>query len=135
MVKTTRQATGRLGENLAAEYLQQQGYCILARNVRTAYGEIDLVAQQEISGLQAGPHASGQVLVFVEVKTRRSQSFGLPEESVTSAKIAHMQAAAQAYLQANPELDGDWRLDVIAVRLDRQQDKLLEIVHFENVIP
>lgn len=135
MTNTTRQATGRLGENLATEYLQQQGYCVLARNVRTAYGEIDLVAQQQVADIAAGLQSTSQVLVFVEVKTRRSQSFGLPEESVTSAKIAHMQAAAQAYLQANPELDGDWRLDVIAVRLDRQQDKLLEIVHFENVIP
>lgn len=135
MASATRQATGRLGEDLATEYLQQQGYRILARNARTSYGEIDLVAQQQIPGLQADSHSSGQVLVFVEVKTRRSQSFGLPEESVTSAKRAHMQAAAQAYLQANPELYGDWRLDVIAVRLDRQHDKLLEIVHFENVIP
>lgn len=135
MTQTTRQATGQLGENLAAEYLQQQGYCILARNFRTAYGEIDLVAQQQVADIAAGLQSSSQVLVFVEVKTRRSQSFGLPEESITTVKKAHMQAAAQAYLQANPELDGDWRLDVIAVRLDRQQDKLLEIVHFENVIP
>ena len=135
MAGTTRQATGQLGENFAAAYLQQQGDRILARNARTPYGEIDLVAQQEISRLQANPHSSGQTLVFVEVKTRRSQSFGLPEESITAAKRAHMQAAAQAYLQANPELDGDWRLDVIAVRLNRQQDQLMEIVHFENIIP
>lgn len=135
MASTNRQATGRLGENLAAEYLQQQGYRLLARNVRTPYGEIDLVAQQQVADIAAGLQSSSQVLVFVEVKTRRTQSFGLPEESITATKKAHMQAAAQAYLQANPELDGDWRLDVIAVHLDRRQDMLKEIVHFENIIP
>ncbi len=128
---TTRQATGRLGEGLAAEYLQRQGYRVLERNVRTAYGEIDLVVLQESPG-QSTPEAT---LVFVEVKTRRTQRFGLPEESITVAKKAHMQAAAQAYLQGHPDLDKDWRLDVIAVRLDRQEDTLKEIVHFENVLP
>jgi len=61
-MSTSRQALGQWGESLAAHYLQQRGYTILARNVRTAYGEIDLVARQ------LEPPAA--VTVFVEVKTR-----------------------------------------------------------------
>ncbi len=133
MPSTSRQITGRLGERLAAEYLLQCGYQILARNVRTAYGEIDLIALQETSSRLENSYSAGKVLVFVEVKTRRSGGFGLPEESITASKKAHMLAAAQAYLQTNPELDGDWRLDVIAVRLSKLQEA--EIVHFESIVP
>ncbi len=115
-----RQTLGRWGENLAAQYLQQKGYTILAQNARTAYGEIDLVAQQN------------EALVFVEVKTRTSAAFGLPEAAITPRKQAHMLAAAQAYLQAQPELDADWRIDVIAIR--RRKNQPPEIVHFENAL-
>ena len=119
-----RQALGRWGEQLAAEYLEAQGYAVLARNVRTGYGEIDLVARQD--GVAA-------VTVFAEVKTRRSGTFGLPEQSVTAAKQAHMAAAAQAYMLSHPELTGEWRLDVIAIRGAPGQANP-EIIHFENAI-
>lgn len=113
-----RQSLGRWGETQAARYLERKGYVILARNVRTPYGEIDLVAQD------------GGMIVFVEVKTRRSNRFGWPEEAVTHAKQEHLLAAAEDYLSAHPELDGDWRFDVIAIRQLRS-GKPLEIVHFE----
>lgn len=116
-----RQALGRWGEAQAAEYLGRQGYLVLERNVRTAYGEIDLVARQ------------GAVLVFVEVKTRSSTAFGLPEASVTPRKQAHMLAAAQAYLQAHPDLQGDWRVDVVAIQR-RRGGQIPEIAHFENAL-
>lgn len=72
-----RQLLGRWGEDLAAEYLIERGYTILERNVRTRYGEIDLVAQlaEESISLSDSP-----VTVFVEVKIRSTRSFGLPEE-------------------------------------------------------
>jgi putative endonuclease len=117
----TRQALGRWGEAQAAEYLAQQGYIVLERNVRTTYGEIDLVARQ------------GTVLVFVEVKTRASTAFGLPEASVTPRKQAHMLAAAEAYLQAHPDLQGDWRIDVVAIQRLRS-GRNPEIAHFENAL-
>jgi putative endonuclease len=117
----TRQALGRWGEAQAAEYLNQRGYIILERNVRTTYGEIDLVARQ------------GTVLVFVEVKTRASTAFGLPETSVTPRKQAHMLAAAEAYLQSHPDLQGDWRVDVIAIQRLRS-GRNPEIAHFENAL-
>jgi putative endonuclease len=123
-MSTSRQILGRWGENLAADYLQQRGYAILAQNVRTPYGELDLVARQETAG--------SRVTVFVEVKTRRSDAFGLPETAITPQKQAHLLAAAQSFLQTHPELDGDWRIDVMAIRRTTARD--VEIVHFENAV-
>jgi putative endonuclease len=128
-----RQSLGRWGENLAAEYLANQGYTIIERNFRTPYGELDLVARQIIAD-QSIDIASGfaVVTVFVEVKTRSSLTYGLPEESVTPRKQAHLLNAANSYIQAHPELGGDWRIDVIAIQ--RYPDKQPEITHFENVL-
>ncbi len=94
---------GQRGEALASRALVERGAQILARNVRTPYGELDLVARQ------------GGVLVFVEVKARTSRSFGLPEESLTATKQAHLIASAQHYLAVNDLLEADWRIDVVAI--------------------
>jgi putative endonuclease len=123
---TRRQSLARWGESLAADFLTSKGYDIIARNARTPYGEIDLIAKQTIG------KSSAVVTVFVEVKTRSSSAYGFPEESVTPQKQAHLLAAAQHYLQTHPDLDGDWRVDVIAIR--RQPPHPPEIVHFENVL-
>jgi putative endonuclease len=122
---TGAQGVGRWGEALAADYLHRRGYTLLDQNVRTPYGEIDLVARQQAAGVSW--------IVYVEVKTRRSGAFGLPEESITARKKAHLLASAQAYSQAHPELGGAWRIDVIAIRRVRP-DAPVEIVHFENAI-
>lgn len=118
--KNYRQSLAHWGETLAADYLAGKGYKILERNARNPHGELDLIA------------CLGVTTVFVEVKTRRSMSFGLPEQSVTSKKLAHLLSAAQYYLQMRPELDGDWRVDVVAIR--RFSNQPPEIVHFENVL-
>lgn len=115
-----KQALGRWGEAAAAEYLQAKGYQIVERNSRNEYGELDLVARQ------------GDCTVFVEVKTRSSKRFGYPEEAVTPVKQQHLLEAAQTYLQAHPELDGDWRMDVVAIR--RVPDGAPEILHFEDAL-
>jgi len=120
-MSTYRKSLGRWGETQAAAYLVERGYLILDSNARTAYGEIDLIASQD------------NVTVFIEVKTRSSTSFGLPEESITPRKQAHMLAAAQAYLQDHPELDGDWRVDVISI-LRKSRGRKPEIAHFENAL-
>ncbi len=98
-----RQAIGRWGEEVAARYLTVQGYTILSRNYRTPAGELDIVARD------------GDAIVFVEVKTRRTSSFGPPQAAVTPAKAAHIITAAQHYLQDTAQIDGDWRIDVVAV--------------------
>ena len=113
-----RQRVGRWGEDVAAGYLERRGYRILARNVRTPYGEIDLVARRE------------EDLLFVEVKTRTNRTFGLPEVSVTPRKQSHMLAAAEHFAAEN-EVES-WQLDVIAV--EGQPGGDAEVVHFENIL-
>ena len=88
---------------MAARYLTEQGYTILSRNYRTPAGELDIIAHE------------GEAIVFVEVKTRRTSSFGTPQEAVTPAKAAHIIAAAQHYLQDTAQIEGNWRIDVVAV--------------------
>lgn len=117
----SRQSLGRWGEKLAADFLVEHGYIVLEKNVRTPYGELDLITRQ------------GEVIVFVEVKTRSSSVFGYPEEAITNKKRAHLLESAQTYLLDHPELDGDWRIDVIAIKHHLEQDKP-EITHFENAV-
>lgn len=130
-MKTTRQALGRWGESLAADYLHQKGYEILDRNVRTPYGEIDLVASQTTPSLSS--EAEERVIVFVEVKTRTTAAFGHPEDSVTLSKRYHMLSAAQHYIAEHPQLGDIWRIDVIAIRRD-EDHRQTAILHFENAI-
>ena len=124
MPDTHRQRIGRWGEATAAEYLSTRGYAILGRNARTRYGEIDLLAR-----------APEGMLVFVEVKTRTSRSFGYPEEAVDARKLGHLVSSAEAYLQEHPELESQgWRIDVIAIegRPGEVPDRV-GIEHFENI--
>ena len=114
------QATGKWGEEIAARYLENKGYIICARNIRTAHGEIDIVAGKEAA------------TIFVEVKTRSSHAFAYPEDSVTLRKQAAMLSAAEEYLQKSPERVESWQFDVIAI--ERKATDKPEILHFENVI-
>jgi len=120
-----RQALGKWGEALAGDYLSSLGYQILARNVRTPYGELDLVAQ-----VGEGENAE---LVFVEVKTRATRSYGPPEVAVDYRKQAHLIASAEHYLSLMEKLPAIWRIDVIAIqRRGAHSDP--EIIHFENAV-
>jgi len=111
------QDVGQWGERTAADYLTEHGYNILARNVRTSYGEIDLIAEKD--GL----------LIFIEVKTRTSHVYGPPEIAVTARKRQHMQLSAEEYAQKNGI--EHWQIDVVAIV--RNNDKP-EITHFENAM-
>ncbi len=124
MPQTRKQRIGSWGEAVAAHFLEQRGYRVVERNVRTRQGEIDLVARQEAGGL-----------VFIEVKTRTNDSFGLPEEAVDERKLDHIFRAAEAYLQAHPELEEqDWWIEVIAIQ-GRPGEKVedVRIEHFKNI--
>lgn len=112
------QKIGAWGESVAAEYLEKRGSVIVARNYRTPYGEIDIVAKKD------------GIAIFVEVKTRTSKSLGPPEISVTPRKQEHMWAAAEHYAQEN-EID-HWQIDVIAV--EGKLNTVPKITHFENAI-
>lgn len=102
---TGRQQLGQLGEHLAAAELERRGYAILARNWRCKYGELDLVARD------------GDTLAAVEVRTRRSRTYGSPEESLTAAKQARLAAAVHTYVQTMG-WEGPWRIDVVAIVID-----------------
>ncbi|MBI5353052.1 MAG: YraN family protein [Chloroflexi bacterium] len=109
---------GAWGENIAADYLSERGYEIVARNIRTPYGEIDIIAQQ------------GDVTIFVEVKTLTSSREFFPEKNITATKQQHMLNAAQSYT-AEHEID-HFQIDAISVE-GRPGIKPV-ITHFENVI-
>jgi putative endonuclease len=112
------QRIGKWGEEKAAEHLARRGYEIVARNVRTPYGEIDIVASQ------------GGVTIFVEVKTLTSSKNLLPEHNITPRKREHMLHAAEHYAAEN-EIDR-WQIDVIAI--EGKPGAAPKITHFENAI-
>lgn len=96
-------AVGRYGENVAATFLTNAGLRIIDRNWRGPAGEIDIVA------------LDGATLVIVEVKTRRSDRFGHPAESVTATKLARLRVLAAQWLAAHDLRPANVRLDVIAI--------------------
>ena len=97
--------TGRQGEDLAAGYLESAGYRIVERNYRCPFGEMDLVARD------------GETIVFVEVKSRRSDRFGPPQDSVGPKKQKKMSQIALHYLEQKQLHSCEARFDVIAVSL------------------
>jgi len=117
----SRQQLGRWGEQQAAVHLEAQGYKILERNWRCRRGEIDLVAQ------------AGEISVFVEVKTRRGQGFGTPEEAITPTKARRLLQLAQYYLMEHELDDVEWRVDLVAVELDHE-DRLIRCEHIPNAV-
>jgi putative endonuclease len=99
----SRSSLGKLGEDLACGELTRRGYAILARRYRTRFGEIDIVARDD------------SVLVFVEVKARRSLRCGRAVEAVTRWKRRRLAAIALDYLARANRLDARCRFDVVAI--------------------
>ncbi len=97
-----RRALGAAGEQQAASWYEAQGYVVLDRNWRCREGELDLVVRR------------GRELVFVEVKTRRTDRFGIPAEAVTPAKQRRLRVLAGRYLEATGER-GALRFDVACI--------------------
>jgi putative endonuclease len=114
-----RKQTGRQGEEMAASYLQEKGYRVIERNWRCPIGELDLVA------------VDGDVLVFVEVRTRSGVRFGLAEESITPAKQSRLIELAESYLQEKSLSAQLWRIDVIAMQMG---SGLPQVKHIENAV-
>lgn len=113
-----RRRTGILGEDLACEALSRRGYRIVERGWRCPLGEVDVVAQD------------GPCWVFVEVKTRRGREAGAPEEALTPQKVLRLTELAQTYLAERALGPVDWRIDLVAIELDRR-DRVRRL----NVIP
>ncbi|HEY5433214.1 MAG TPA: YraN family protein [Coriobacteriia bacterium] len=109
-----RSETARRGEDAATAFLERVGMHIEARNWRSSAGEIDIVARD------------GDELVFVEVKTRRSERAGTAEEAVSTAKQRRIVRLAQSYVAANASRPpGGIRFDVVAIRVLGEDRALL----------
>jgi putative endonuclease len=116
-----RRDTGAAGEKIARDYLKKKGYRILEQNFRCREGEIDIVAEHK------------KCLVFVEVRARTGDSFGLPVESVGPAKQHRLIAASFQYLNAHDLDDRPWRIDFIGVEMN-PDGKARNIDHIESAI-
>ena len=116
MAKTKNNVSlGKIGEDLAVQYLMDKGYKILERNWRSYHKEIDIVA------------VDGNNIVFVEVKTRQNDEFGAPEIAVNRIKRAHIYAAAGAYYYGN-KIGLDVRFDVISILYHHGNPEINHIV-------
>lgn len=112
---------GKKGEEIAAEYLISLGYTIQERNWRYSRAEIDIIAKEN------------GILVFVEVKTRTSDSFGQPEEFVSDYQQELIFGAAQRYME---KVDYDWeiRFDTISILVKEKYEwKDYQLKHFKDV--
>jgi len=116
-----RRELGNTGEKLARDFLKKKGYKIREANYRCREGEIDIVAEKK------------GCLIFVEVRTKTGTGFGSPEESVTFAKKEKIIASALTYMSEHQNLPESWRIDFVAVELDRN-GKATRIELIENAI-
>lgn len=111
-----RKIFGDNAEALAARHLIAKGMRILARQFRTRYGEIDLIAED------------GSEIVFVEVKARKTNDFGYPEESVTAAKLKKIARCAAMYLRQQRLDDQPHRVDVVAIEYAIDPPRITHLV-------
>ncbi|KKS45276.1 hypothetical protein A2567_03195 [Candidatus Azambacteria bacterium RIFOXYD1_FULL_42_11] len=119
---TEKQNTGKLGEDIAVKYLESHKYKILGRNYRKPWGEIDIVAQQS------------DELVFVEVKTQNQKFEWRPEENITRHKKHQLSRIIATYLKEHRTSESqDWRIDILAIKLDFQT-KDAQIEHIQNIV-
>lgn len=111
---------GRLGEELASNYLRQKGYKIIETNFKKRYSELDIVA------------LDGQTLVFVEVKTRIGTKFGTPEEAITPWKLKTLIKSCQYYKFIHKNLPEAMRIDVVSVLLSSYEE-IEKITLYKNI--
>ena len=117
--RSRKKSLGDRGEDAAAKFLKRQGFHILARGLDSPLGELDIVA------------VDGRTVVFVEVKTRRSDDAGRPSEAIDQRKEQRMTQAALAYLKSNRLLNYSARFDVVAIMWPDDARKPA-IEHFKN---
>lgn len=103
--RSQNKSLGEKGEDIACELLKKAGYKILQRNFSGKFGEIDIIA------------ISGDTLVFIEVKTRKSLRFGMPEEAVTPAKLGKIKKTAEYYSLLHPNFPKKLRINVVGLIL------------------
>jgi putative endonuclease len=112
---STKSELGRRGEDLAAKFLERRGWRVVARNVRSREGEIDIVAARE------------GVVAFVEVKTRRTTAYGTPGEAVTFRKRLRIRGLAAQFLASSEARAREIRFDVVEVICRRDGTRINHI--------
>lgn len=112
MVSKQNLYLGKSGEELAVDLLRENGYKIIARNYKTRLGEIDIVAREE------------DTVCFIEVKTRRSDKFGFPQEAILRTKQRQISKVALGFLKDKNLLDANARFDVVSVVFRGAEPKL-----------
>ncbi len=117
----SRRSLGMAAEAFVAAHLEAQGYAIRARNWRSPFGEIDLIVEGE------------GCLRFIEVRARRNDRFGTPEESLTPRKRRRLLQTALAYLGQLEGPEPFWRVDLAAVSLDAR-GRPISVTFIENVL-
>lgn len=119
MRRNTRQI-GNYGELLAEDFLRKKKYKILERNFYTPLGEIDIVAKEK------------KQLVFIEVKMNQVRRFGLPEEKFNFYKKQKLFRAIKAYFLENQFKGDNWRLDLVAIEMMKENEKPI-IRHYQGI--
>jgi putative endonuclease len=116
--------TGKIGEDIACQYLLKNSYLILARNHRERFDEIDILSRD--------PHG---ILIFCEVKTGNYNNSGfMPEDNLSAAKQRKIVRASGIFLARHPELvweSAGWRIDLVAIVLNA--GKLSALRHYKNI--
>lgn len=114
----TNKDKGRFGERLAALYLKRKGYKIIQTNWTCRWGELDIIAEKDTA------------LIFVEVKYRTSDKYGLPIESVNYYKIKHVLSTINRYLMLTKGFNRSYRLDVLSIL---KVGEKYDIKHYESI--
>ncbi|TRZ78644.1 YraN family protein [bacterium] len=123
-MKTSKQRSGDLGENMATNYLKKHGFDIICRNFKCYWGEIDIIAKEK------------EEIVFVEVKTRKKiigDTYGSPEDAVDRKKLSNIKTTAEFFLEKNNIADNtNWRIDIIAIKINWKR-RVAQLKHIINV--
>lgn len=112
MFKGGRKGLGFFGEGIAERYLKTHGYKILEKNFRTPFGEVDIIAKD------------GEAIVFIEVKTRKNLTFGLPQESIDENKKRRLVNIGIYYLKKKGILNIPARFDVVSILLSSREERV-----------
>ncbi|MEI6038574.1 MAG: YraN family protein [Actinomycetes bacterium] len=115
IARTSLQEIGAMGEEEVSKYLSRTGYVLIDRNWRIKGGEIDLIFED------------GQTIVFVEVKTRSSNTYGTPFDAITPEKAFRLQRLALAWMALNQRWGQDYRIDAAGVWIKADGECSIEL--------
>ena len=117
---------GKIGEDLARQYLEKEGWKIVEQNYKTKYAEIDLVVEKP-AGFLGKP-----TLVFVEVRTKVGEQWGTPEDTINKAKLWKVLQNAKSYAGFK-RWEGPQRIDAICIVLKKDLS-VVRLTHHENIV-